>query len=130
MRRNPGTRKQVFSQVAALAGREPLFRPTPRLALVTMSTSKRSSGGHPGFLLAALLALSAIVAVGAVVGLELLVGEWWVAAVAIGTAVLAWALVAVATYERPARGPRPGAGTARALGGRAPGSAHRRSRIA
>lgn len=85
-------------------------------------------------MLAVLLALSATVAVGVVLGLTLLVGEWWVALAIVGAALAAWTLVAVATYERAGRpGGRGGAGrpgAAPLFTGRPPGAPPRRSRIA
>jgi len=95
-----------------------------------MSTSDRSSGDRPGIVLALLLALSALVAVGIVVALELLVGEWWAAVAAVGAVVAAWTLVAVTTYERPARrsaAPARGVGL---IGRSSASSSPRRSRTA
>jgi len=95
-----------------------------------MSTSDRSSGDRPGFLLALLLALSALVAVGIIVSLELLVGEWWAAVAAVGAVVVAWALVVVATYGRPTqRAAEPGGGV-RLLGGGSRSDSSRHSRTA
>ena len=94
-----------------------------------MSTSDRSSGDRPGFLLALLLALSALVAVGIVVALELLVGEWWAAVAAVGAVAAAWALVAVATYERPRHSAAPARGVG-LLGRSSARTPPRRSRTA
>lgn len=94
-----------------------------------MSTSNRSSVERPGFLLALLLALSALVAVGIVVALELLVGEWWAAVAAVGAAIAAWALIAVATFERPARREAE-PGRVRLLGGSSSRNPSRHSRTA
>jgi len=95
-----------------------------------MSTSSRSSGERPGFLLALLLVLSALVAVGVVVALEVMVGEWWAAVGVVGAAVVAWALSAVATYERPARRTAEPGGGVGLPGGPPHHAPSRRSRIA